>query len=133
MRFGWNLLAGAVAALCACHLLDVPETKVTSSCPNSAVISAGAGVLDFKERVPKQLAVAPPDTLLDVVLIFETAVTQADHDRIDASGGTNVATAGSVSALKAQFRAAALGTYVGADNGRLTDVVIYIASCMSVG
>lgn len=131
MRIGSFFLV-AVAALCGCHLLDVPETKLTSTCPNSAVINAGAGVLDFKQRIPKQTAVAPPDSVLDVVLIFETAVTQADRDRIDASGGTNVSTAGTVSALKAQFTAQKLADYVTSDTGRLTDAVIYISSCMTV-
>ena len=133
MRVCLVLLIGALGALCGCHLLDVPETKVSSSCPNSAVINAGSGVLDFKERVARQITVAPPDSVLDVVLLFETTVTQADLDRIGTSGGTNVASAGGTAALKAQFTAQNLGSYVASDAGRLTDAVIYIAACMSVG
>ena len=126
------IAAGAVAAISAvdgCHLLDVSGTSSTSSCPNSAVITAGVGVSDFKLRIPKQTAAAPPDSVLDVALLFATAVTQPDRDTIAAYGGTNVATAGSANTLKAEFKANDLASYVANDTGRLSNAIIYIPSC----
>jgi hypothetical protein len=118
-----------IALGAGCHLLDVSGTNGTNSCPSSAVISAGNGVSDFRQRIPKQTAVAPTDSILDVVLEFNSSVTQADRDSIATYGGTNVASAGTATALKAEFKAQDLATYVASDNGRLSDVFIYIPSC----
>ena len=112
-----------------CHLLDVSGTSSTTTCPNSAVISAGVGISDFKLRIPKQTAAAPPDSVLDVALLFTTAVTQADRDTIATYGGTNVASAGSANTLKAEFKANDLAGYVANDSGRLSDAIIYIPAC----
>jgi hypothetical protein len=130
MRVVSTLLAGAVVILGAgCRLLDVSGARSSRACPESAVINAGNGVTDFKQRVPRQTAVAPPDSILDVVLIFDSVIAQADRDRIVASGGTNVSSAGTAAALKAEFRAQDLNDYVAGDAGRLSDVVIYIPAC----
>jgi hypothetical protein len=129
MRTTRVLLTLAVFSSPGCHLLDVPSASSVSSCPTSAVISAGIGITDFRERIPKQTAVAPPDSVLDVVLIFDGAIIQADRDDITASGGTHVATAGTANALKAEFRAEDLTTYIAGDSGRLTEAVIYILAC----
>jgi len=126
------LAAGMVAAISVidgCHLLDFSGTSSTTTCPNSAVINAGAGVSDFKVRIPQQTAVAPPDSVLDVALLFNTAVTQPDRDTITVYGGTNVFTAGSANTLKAEFKANDLANYVAHDAGRLSDAIIYIPAC----
>jgi len=122
-------VVASILLLDGCHLLDVSGTTSTGGCPSSAVISAGVGVSDFKLRIPKQTAVAPPDSVLDVALLFQTAVTQPDRDTIVAHGGTNVATAGNATSLKAEFKANDLASYIANDNGRLSDAIIYIPSC----
>jgi hypothetical protein len=122
-------MLAAISVVTGCHLLDVSGTSSMSSCPNSAVINAGVGISDFKVRIPKQTAVAPPDSVLDVALLFMTAVTQPDRDTIAVYGGTHVATAGSANTLKAEFKANDLASYVTNDSGRLNDAIIYIPSC----
>lgn len=117
------------AAISGCNLLDTTAIDSGSSCPSSNVIAAGAGINDFRQRIPRQTAIAPPDSVLDVVLIFLSAYTQADQDRITTSAGMNVSTAGTTSALKAEFKANDLAAYVASDNGRLQDAVIYIPQC----
>lgn len=112
-----------------CHLLDVSGSSSGTVCPNSAVINAGAGISDFKQRIPKQTAVAPPDSTLDVALVFSSAVTQADRDAITAAGGTNVSSAGTATALHVQFLAKDLPAYIANDTGRLSEAIIYIPSC----
>src|SRR3954469_9178750 len=119
-------LAGIIAAT-ACHLVDVSGAN-GSGCPSSAVITAGAGIADFKQRIQRQTAVAPADSILDVVLVFDGAVAQADLDAIAAGGGTNVSSAGSVTAVRASFPAQALADYVAGDQARLNDAIIYIPS-----
>ena len=113
-----------------CHTLDI-SGSANNSCPTSAVITAGAGVTDFKQRIPRQTAVAPPDSILDVVLTFTSAVSQSDRDRITTFNGSNVASAGSATALRAQFEANDLTSYVANDPGRLADAVIYIPACVN--
>jgi len=123
------LLAVALVAA-GCNTLDI-SGSANNSCPTSAVITAGAGVTDFRQRVPKQTAVAPPDSILDVVLTFTSAVAQNDRDRIATYNGTNVASAGSASSLRAEFEANDLTSYVANDPGRLADVVIFIPACVN--
>src|SRR6266576_6699169 len=88
-----------------CHTLDISGLSSNNTCPTSAVITAGAGVTDFRQRIPKQTAVAPPDSVLDVVLSFMSVVSQADRDHIATYNGTNVANAGSATTLRAEFKA----------------------------
>ena len=120
---------GFAAVVGGCNLLNTTAIDSGSSCPSNNVIAAGAGFNDFRQRIPRQTAAAPPDSVLDVVLIFLTAYTQADQDRITASGGTNASSAGTTTALKAEFKANDLAAYVASDNGRLQDAVIYIPQC----
>lgn len=115
--------AGAIA----CHKVEI--TGTSSDPCTSAVITAGNGTTDFKQRIPKQTAVAPADSILDVVLTFVSAVTQSDRDRIGTYNGTNVASAGSANTLRAEFMANDLMNYVATDTGRLTDATIYIPAC----
>jgi hypothetical protein len=117
------VLAGAAA----CHTVDVTGTPNTTC--TSAVITAGNGTTDFKQRIPKQTAVAPADSILDVVLTFVSAVTQSDRDRIGSYNGTNIASAGSANTVRAEFMANDLMNYVATDTGRLTDATIYIPAC----
>ena len=121
----------AVALIGAgCHTFDISGSP-NNSCPTSAVITAGAGETDFRQRIPKQTAVAPSDSILDVVLTFTSAVSQSDRDRIATYNGINVAGAGSATALRAQFEANDLTSYVANDPGRLADAVIYIPACVN--
>ncbi|MFL5615858.1 MAG: hypothetical protein ACJ796_19500 [Gemmatimonadaceae bacterium] len=124
------VLIAAVPIAAGCHI-GVSETNLTN-CPTSAVISAGVDIVDFKQRIQKQTAVAPPDSILDVVLTFDGAINQADLDAITAAGGTNVSNTGSVAGVRASFRAQALADYVANDQGRLTNAIIYIPSCTAV-
>ena len=94
-----------------------------------AVITAGNGIANFKQRIPKQTAVAPADSVLDVILTFASAPTQNDRDQIGLYNGTNVANAATINALRAEFPAANLANYVAADTGRLTDAAIYVPAC----
>lgn len=128
MRFRILFLA-AGTAVGGCHLLDVTGSRSGDNCPPSNVIAAGVGATDFKQRVAKQTAAAPPDSVLDVVLIFEGAISQSDRDQITAAGGTNVSSAGTASALKAEFKAVDLAAYVANDTGRLTEAIIYLPAC----
>src|SRR5256885_15403727 len=122
MRFRRILsVAAAVTAASGCHLLDVTRSSSGDGCPPSNVIAAGVGATDFKQRVAKQTAAAPPDSVLDVVLIFEGAINQTDRDQITTAGGTHVSSAGTASALKAEFKAVDLAAYVANDTGRLTE------------
>jgi hypothetical protein len=125
-----GVLIAAVTIAAGCHI-GVSETNLTN-CPTSAVISAGVDIADFKQRIAKQTAVAPPDSILDVVLTFDGAISQADRDAITAAGGTNVSSASSVAGVRASFRAQALADYVANDQGRLTNAIIYIPSCTSI-
>jgi len=61
------------------------------------VITAGAGVTDCRQRIPRQTAVAPPHAVLDT---------------------------GSATTLSAEFEANDLTSYFVDDTARLTDVVI---------
>lgn len=116
-----------IAGVIACHKVEITGTQ-SGPC-TSAVITAGNGITDFKQRIPKQTAVAPADSVLDVVLTFASAVTQNDRDRIGTYSGTNVASAGSANTLRAEFEANDLMNYVATDTGRLTDATIYIPAC----
>jgi hypothetical protein len=124
-------LLSTVLIAAGCHTLDISGQSSNNTCPTSAVITAGAGVTDFRQRIPRQTAVAPPDSILDVVISFVSAVSQADRDRIATYNGTNVANAGSATTLRAEFEANDLASYVVNDTGRLTDVVIYIPDCVN--
>jgi len=124
------IISLTVVVVAACYSLDVPKSAV-NNCTVSAVINAGVGTADFRQRIPKQTAVAPADSVLDVVLTFATAVTQVDRDAIATAGGMNISTAGTATSLKAQFRASDLASYVAADTGRLTNAVIYIPACFT--
>jgi hypothetical protein len=124
-------LLSIVILTAGCHTLDISGQSSNNTCPTSAVITAGAGVADFRQRIPTQTAVAPPDSVLDVVLSFMSAVSQADRDRIATYNGTNVANAGSATALRVAFEANDLTSYVVGDTGRLSDVVIYIPDCVN--
>ena len=123
-------LLSTVIIAAGCHTIDISGSS-NNTCPTSAVITAGAGVTDFRQRIPRQTAVAPPDSVLDVVLSFMSAVSPADRDRIATYNGTNVANAGSATTLRAEFEANDLTSYVVNDTGRLTDVVIYIPDCVN--
>ena len=123
------LSIGIVAA--GCHTLDISGQSSNNTCPSSAVITAGAGVTDFRQRIPRQTAVAPPDSVLDVVISFVSAVAPSDRDRIATYNGMNVANAGSATTLRAEFEANDLTSYVVDDTGRLSDVVIYIPDCVN--
>ena len=116
-----------VAGVIACQKAEVTGTQTDPCMP--AVITAGNGVADFKLRIPKQTAVAPADSMLDVILTFASAPTQSDRDRIGSFNGTNVASAGTPNALRAEFEASDLTTYVASDTGRLTDATIYVPAC----
>lgn len=124
-------LLSIVMVAAGCHTLDISGQSSNNACPTSAVITAGAGITDFRQRIPKQTAVAPPDSVLDVVLSFVSAVSQADRDRIATYNGTNVANAGSATTLRAEFEANDLTSYVVDDTGRLSEVVIYIPDCVN--
>lgn len=132
MRTALTSLSFLIAAVAAgaCYSLDVPKSAV-NSCTVSSVINAGVGISDFKQRIPKQTAVAPSDSVLDVMLTYSSAVTQADRDAIATAGGINISSGGTATSLKAQFPAAGLASYVAADTGRLTNVVIYIPACFT--
>lgn len=125
-----GVVIAAIAVALGCHI-GVSETDLTT-CPTSAVISAGVNIADFKQRIAKQTAVAPPDSILDVVLTFDGAISQTDRDAITAAGGTNVSSASSVAGVRASFRAQALADYVANDQGRLTNAIIYIPSCTTL-
>ena len=132
MHISKALVIAAVAVVTAgCHLLDVSTPTSSGGCPVSAVINAGIGFSDYKQRIPRQAAVAPPDSVVDVLLVFDTAITQQDRDAIATYGGSNVSSAGSAVSLKAQFHAKDLPTYVANDGDRLSDAVIYIPECVT--
>jgi hypothetical protein len=124
------LMSFAGAALAAgCYTADIAGQSSFNGCSPSPVIVAGQGISDFRQRIARQIAVAPADSVLDVVVTFTTAVVQADRDRITSYGGNNVSTAGNASSLKVEFVAADLARYVSDDTGRLSDVVIYDPAC----
>jgi len=115
--------------MCACIDINVSGNNSLDACSESAVINAGIGIADFRDRIPKQTAASRPDSVLDVVLTFASAVTQSDRDRIASYNGTHVQTAGTAASLKAEFTAQDVFNYVTDDTGRLSDVVIYIPAC----
>jgi hypothetical protein len=126
------LAVALVVAGAGCHLLDVSGANNGNTCPASPVINAGIAFPDFKDRIPRQTALAPTDTLLDVLLIFDSAITQADRDAITTAGGTNVVSVNATTTVKAQFHPADLANYVASDTGRLSDAIVYIASCVGI-
>jgi hypothetical protein len=77
------------------------------------------------------VAVAPPDSTVSVLLIFNSSITQEDRDAVATYGGSNVSTAGNALSLKAQFHAKDLPSYIGNVGDRLSDAVIYIPECVT--
>lgn len=125
-----RLISLAAAALAAgCYTVDIAGQSSFNRCTPSPVIVAGQGISDFKQRIARQTAVAPADSILNVVLTFMTVVVQSDRDRITSYGGTDIATAGTASSLKAKFVGVELARYVSEDTGRLSDAVIYDPAC----
>ena len=124
-------LGPALLAVSACFTVDIAGSSAFNFCPQSRVITAGDGVGDFKQRIPKQTALAPPDSLLDVRLVYPSGAGQADRDRIAQYSGTDVLTGRTGAELTARFRAQDLTRFVADDTGRLSDAVIYIPSCAS--
>jgi hypothetical protein len=128
MRYATLLLSTAALAA-ACNGSDVTAQPDLGGCQPSTVIVAGEGISDFKQRIARQVAVAPMDTVVAVLITFTSAAVQDDRDRISMYGGMNVSTAGDASSLKAQFIPGDLARYVQDDTGRLSDVVIYDPAC----
>lgn len=124
-------LLAAIVFVVGCTTSDIAQPSL-GGCSPSTVITAGLGISDYKQRIARQVSLVPTDTVLDVIITFTTAVVQSDRDRIAAYGGINVASAGTVSTLKAQFVAPDLASYVSEDTtGRLSDVTIYDPACSS--
>ena len=129
MRHSIALLA-TIPFTAACYTVDIAGQSNFNGCVASPVITAGAGISDYKQRIARQTAVAPADSLLSVLLTFVSPVVQSDKDRITAYSGSNVANAGTASSLKAQFVSQDLARYVSEDTtSRLSDVVIYDPAC----
>src|SRR3954463_4816828 len=63
------VIAAAFVVTAGCHLLDVSTPTSSGGCPVSAVINAGISFSDYKQRIPRQAAVAPPDSVVDVLLV----------------------------------------------------------------
>jgi hypothetical protein len=132
MRIPKALIIAAVAVVAAgCNLLDVSTPTSSGGCPVSAVINAGVGFSDYKQRIPRQTAVAPPDSTVDVLLVFNSSITQQDRDAIATYGGSNVSSAGNAISVKAKFHAQDLPAYVANNGDRLSDAVIFIPECVT--
>jgi hypothetical protein len=131
MRYTKPLLVSVVLAA-GCYSVDIAGQSNFNGCTPSAVITAGQGISDVAQRIARQTAVAPADSVLSVLITFTSAVMQSDRDRITSYGGTNITTAATASSLKSQFPAQSLERYVSEDTtGRLSDVVIYDPTCTS--
>jgi hypothetical protein len=124
-------IVAATVVTAGCHLLDGSTPTSSGGCPVSAVINAGIGFSDYKQRIPRQTAVAPPDSTVDVLLVFNSSITQQDRDAIVTYGGSNVSSAGNAISLKAKFHAQDLPAYVANNGDRLSDALIYIPECVT--
>jgi hypothetical protein len=122
---------GIVLSLIACYTVDVAGGNNPNKCPSSAVINAGQGISDFKQRIPRQTAVAPGDSILDVQLSYKSTVTTADRDRITQYGGTGIQAGRTDAMVTARFAAVDLTRFVADDPGRLSDAIIYIPACVA--
>lgn len=129
-----NILRSSLAAfalVAGCYTVDIAGQSNFNGCPPSTVITAGQNISDFKQRIQRQTAVAPADSVLDVVLTFATKPDQSDRDRISTYHGSNIAITENVASLKAEFLSQDLARYVAEDTGRLIDAVIYDPACRS--
>ena len=99
-------------------------------CPQPAVIEAGHGITDFRERVAHQSTVAPPDSVLNVNLMFRTEVLPTDTARVKEFRGTITYRFQRFPSLNVLFQAADLGRYVlAADTMRLQDASLGLMMC----
>ena len=128
--------AGVAIALCAaalggCYSVDVAGFSSFNNCPQSAVLTGGQGISDFKQRIARQSQLAPGDSGIDVRLTYKTAVTTADRDRIAQYGGTSVLAGATDGVVTARFPMSDLARFVAEDGGRLSDAVIFVSACVS--
>jgi hypothetical protein len=117
------LLALLVAAVACRDAPSAPEPR----CEQPRLLLAGVG--DFRDRLARQVALAPPDSALDVALIFADAIVAEDRAQIARYGGEILYEFRYLPALSVRFRARALGEYVAADPGRLTNASLGLRVC----
>jgi hypothetical protein len=122
-------LLGLLAFAGACYTADIAGQANFNGCRQSAVITAGQGVSDLKQRIALQTSIAPADSILDVAITFTSAFVSSDSNRILAYGGSKITAGNTSSELKAEFQAQDLERYVSEDTGRLSDVVIFDPTC----
>ena len=107
---------------------DAPSAP-KALCEQPPLLLVGSDAVDFRERLALQIALAPPDSVLDVMLTFAGAVTAEDRAQITRYGGEIRHELGSLTNLMVRFRARALGTYLAADAGRLTNASLGLLVC----
>lgn len=130
MRHSLIALIAMLVFATGCYTVDIAGQSNFNGCVPSPVITAGQGISDFRQRIARQVAVAPADSILDVAITFSSDVVQADRDRIVAYGGTNIVNGPTSSSLEAELVAQSLELYVSQDTTmRLSDVTIFDPAC----